>query len=143
MFPGSSRKPVMESGNELGILHGWPSPIQLNVYDFDDYFHGDTDGDGVLDRLPPNSLAINLVNMTTPPKPLVDFDCGQLEDGLVARTKGLPLHQCYPLWSPLCPLPHRLPCRLYFHATTLRFLVRPVWCRFEGTSDTSHSERMT
>ena len=54
---------------ELDIMAGWPSSIQLNVYDFDDYFYGDTDGDGVLDRLPPNSLAINLVNMTAPPKP--------------------------------------------------------------------------
>ena len=50
-------------------MDGWPSSIQLNVYDFDDYFYGDTDGDGVLDRLPPNSLAINFVNMSAPPKP--------------------------------------------------------------------------
>jgi len=54
---------------ELDIMDGWPSSIQLNVYDFDDYFYGDTDGDGVLDRLPPNSLAINFVNMSAPPKP--------------------------------------------------------------------------
>jgi len=50
-------------------MDGWPSSIQLNVCDFDDYFYGDTDGDGVLDRLPPNSLAINFVNMSAPPKP--------------------------------------------------------------------------
>ena len=54
---------------ELDIVDGWPPSIQLNVYDFDDYFYGDTDGDGVLDRLPPNSLAINFVNMSAPPKP--------------------------------------------------------------------------
>ena len=54
---------------ELDIMDGWPSSIQLNVYDFDDYFYGDTDGDGVLDRLPPNSLAANYVNMSAPPKP--------------------------------------------------------------------------
>ena len=54
---------------QLEILAGWPSTIQLNVYNYDDYFYGDTDGDGVLDRLPPNSLAVNTLNMTAPPKP--------------------------------------------------------------------------
>jgi len=53
----------------LDIMDGWPSSIQLNVFDFDDYFYGDTDGDSVLDRLPPNSLALNFVNMSAPPKP--------------------------------------------------------------------------
>ena len=50
-------------------MDGWPSSIQLNVYNFDGYFYGDTNSDGVLDRLPPNSLAINFVNMSAPPKP--------------------------------------------------------------------------
>jgi alpha-1,3-glucan synthase len=62
----------MQSGDgkwELDIMDGWPSSIQLNVYDYDDYFYGNTDGDGVLDRLPPNSLAVNFVNMSAPPKP--------------------------------------------------------------------------
>ena len=54
---------------QLEIMDGWPSSIQLSVYHFDDYFYGDTDGDGVLDRLPPNSLAVNFVNMSAPPKP--------------------------------------------------------------------------
>jgi len=54
---------------ELDIMDGWPSSIQLNVYDFDEYFYGDVDGDGVLDRLPPNSVAKNFVNMSAPPKP--------------------------------------------------------------------------
>lgn len=63
----------------------WPSFVQMNVYGenflwspavisgtlprpdadvviipvigFDDYFYGDADGDGVMDRLPPNSLS--------------------------------------------------------------------------------------
>lgn len=35
----------------------WPSFIQMNVYGFDDFFFGDADGDGVMDRLPPNSLS--------------------------------------------------------------------------------------
>ena len=54
---------------ELDIMGGWPSSIQLNVFDFDNYFYGDTDGDGVLDRLPSNSLAVNFVHMSAPPKP--------------------------------------------------------------------------
>lgn len=33
----------------------WPTYVQLNVYGYDDYFYGDTDGDGIMDRLPPNS----------------------------------------------------------------------------------------
>ena len=71
-FDGDVPSKFQQTGDgmwELDIMAGWPSSIQLNVYDFDDYFYGDTDGDGVLDRLPPNSLAINLVNMSAPPKP--------------------------------------------------------------------------
>jgi alpha-1,3-glucan synthase len=52
---------------ELDIMDGWPSSIQLNVYNYDDYFYSDTGGDGVLDRLPPNTLAVNFVNMSAPP----------------------------------------------------------------------------
>lgn len=44
----------------------WTAYIQLNVFGYDDYFYGDINGDGVLDRLPPNSTAPNYVDMTTP-----------------------------------------------------------------------------
>lgn len=54
---------------ELEIMDNWPSYLQLNVFGLDDYFYGDTDGDGVLDRLPPNSAAPNYINMSAPPKP--------------------------------------------------------------------------
>ena len=53
----------------LEIMATWPSIIQLNVWAFDDYFYGDYDGDGVLDRLPPNSLAPSYLNMSAPPSP--------------------------------------------------------------------------
>ena len=33
----------------------WPTSVQLNVFAYDDFFYGDTDGDGVIDRIPPNS----------------------------------------------------------------------------------------
>ena len=56
---------------ELEIMDNWPAYVQLNVFGYDDYFYGDTDGDGVLDRLPPNSAAPNYVNMTAPPKPYI------------------------------------------------------------------------
>jgi len=58
---------------ELDFMDGWPSSIQFNIYDFDDYFYGDADGDGVLDRLPPTSLAKNFVNMSAPPKPYLSW----------------------------------------------------------------------
>jgi len=53
---------------QLPLMTFWPSSIQLSVYGYDDFFLGDTDGDGVLDRLPPNSLSSNFLNMTAPPK---------------------------------------------------------------------------
>ncbi|KIY43381.1 glycoside hydrolase family 13 and glycosyltransferase family 5 protein [Fistulina hepatica ATCC 64428] len=54
---------------ELEIMASWPTYVQLNVWGYDEYYYGDTDGDGVLDRLPPNSAAVNLLNMTAPPSP--------------------------------------------------------------------------
>lgn len=55
---------------ELDIMAAWPTYMQLNIFDFsDDYFYGDTDGDGVLDRLPPNTVAPNYLNITAPPYP--------------------------------------------------------------------------
>lgn len=54
---------------QLEIMSVWPTYMQLNVFGFDNYFYGDTDGDGVLDRLPPNSAAPNFVNMSAPPHP--------------------------------------------------------------------------
>uniref|UniRef100_A0A0W0GDS6 alpha-1,3-glucan synthase n=1 Tax=Moniliophthora roreri TaxID=221103 RepID=A0A0W0GDS6_MONRR len=54
---------------ELEIMASWPTYIQLNVWGFDDYYYGDTDGDGVLDRLPPNTNAPNYLNMSAPPPP--------------------------------------------------------------------------
>ena len=52
---------------ELNIMGNWPACVQLNVVDYDDYFHSDVDGDGVLDCLPPNSAALNYINITAPP----------------------------------------------------------------------------
>lgn len=54
---------------ELEIMDTWPSYVQLNVFGFDNYFYGDVDGDGVLDRLPPNTLSPNYLNMSAPPHP--------------------------------------------------------------------------
>lgn len=38
---------------ELEIMATWPTYVQLNVFGFDNYYYGDTDGDGIMDRLPP------------------------------------------------------------------------------------------
>jgi len=54
---------------ELEIMATWPTYVQLNVWGFDDYYYGDTDGDGVMDRLPPNTAAPNYLNMSAPPSP--------------------------------------------------------------------------
>ncbi|THH30758.1 hypothetical protein EUX98_g3423 [Antrodiella citrinella] len=52
---------------ELEIMSTWPAYVQLNVWGYDDYYYGDVDGDGVLDRLPLNTQAPNYVNMSAPP----------------------------------------------------------------------------
>ncbi len=54
---------------ELEIMASWPTYVQLNVWGYDDYYYGDTDGDGILDRLPPNTAAPNYLNMSAPPSP--------------------------------------------------------------------------
>ncbi|PCH41828.1 glycosyltransferase family 5 protein [Wolfiporia cocos MD-104 SS10] len=41
----------------------------ISVFGFNNYFYGDVDGDGVMDRLPPNTLSPNYLNMSAPPKP--------------------------------------------------------------------------
>lgn len=54
---------------ELEIMSTWPAYVQLNVWGYDDYYYGDVDNDGVLDRLPPNTVAPNYINMSAPPPP--------------------------------------------------------------------------
>lgn len=54
---------------ELELMTTWPSYVELNVWAYDDYFYGDIDGDGVLDRLPPISAAPNFINLSAPPAP--------------------------------------------------------------------------
>jgi hypothetical protein len=43
------------------IMARWPSSVQLNVFAYDDFFYGDIDGDGIIDRIPPNSPGTRLV----------------------------------------------------------------------------------
>ncbi|THG99779.1 hypothetical protein EW026_g2645 [Hermanssonia centrifuga] len=54
---------------ELEIMATWPTYVQLNVWGYDDYYYGDVDNDGILDRLPPNTAAPNYLNMSAPPHP--------------------------------------------------------------------------
>jgi alpha-1,3-glucan synthase len=58
---------------QLDIMAAWPSYMQLNVFGFNDYWYGDADGDGILDRLPPNTVAPNFVNVTAPPYPYLSW----------------------------------------------------------------------
>lgn len=55
---------------ELEIMAQWPSYVQVNIFGYDDYFYGDMDGDGVIERLPPNSVVANYLNMSAPPQPV-------------------------------------------------------------------------
>lgn len=54
---------------ELEIMATWPTYVQVNVFGYDDYYYGDVDGDSIMDRLPPNSIAANYLNMSAPPWP--------------------------------------------------------------------------
>ncbi|BEJ00050.1 hypothetical protein CcaverHIS631_0410920 [Cutaneotrichosporon cavernicola] len=54
---------------EMPIMSAWPAQYQLNIWAFDDYFYGDADGNGVIDRLPPSSLTPNFLNVSFPPRP--------------------------------------------------------------------------
>ncbi|KAK4686309.1 hypothetical protein P7C73_g3822, partial [Tremellales sp. Uapishka_1] len=58
-----------DSNWALPFMAAWPSYIQLNVWGFDTYYYGDTDGDGIIDRLPPNSESANYLNISVPPSP--------------------------------------------------------------------------
>ncbi|WWD19870.1 hypothetical protein CI109_104338 [Kwoniella shandongensis] len=68
---GASASFALASDNtwEFPLSAAWPSFIQLNVWAYDDYFYGDVDADGVIDRFPPNSQAANYLNMSVPPAP--------------------------------------------------------------------------
>ncbi|WVN90024.1 uncharacterized protein L203_105256 [Cryptococcus depauperatus CBS 7841] len=54
---------------QLPLSAAWPSFIQLNVWAYDDYFYGDVDADGIIDRFPPNSQTANYLNISMPPRP--------------------------------------------------------------------------
>lgn len=59
---------------ELHYMYEWPAVFQLNVWGINPdnqpdagAIFGDIDDDGIVDRLPPSSLAQNVVNITGPP----------------------------------------------------------------------------
>ncbi|KDQ60792.1 glycosyltransferase family 5 protein [Jaapia argillacea MUCL 33604] len=54
---------------QLEVMDFWPTYLQLNVFGYDNYYYGDVDADGVLDRLPPNTAAPNYLNLSAPPHP--------------------------------------------------------------------------
>lgn len=58
----------------LHYMHEWPANFQLNIWGINPdnqpdvgFIFGDIDSDGIVDRLPPSSLAQNVVNITSPP----------------------------------------------------------------------------
>ncbi|KAL2146355.1 hypothetical protein VTI28DRAFT_4380 [Corynascus sepedonium] len=59
----------------LHFMYEWPANFQLNVWGINPdnqpdvtAIFGDIDGDEIVDRLPPSSLAQNVVNITQPPR---------------------------------------------------------------------------
>lgn len=59
---------------EMHFMYEWPAQIQANIWGMNPdgksdqtFIYGDIDGDGVLDRLPPNSLSDNVFNMSSAP----------------------------------------------------------------------------
>jgi alpha-1,3-glucan synthase len=58
---------------ELEVMSTWPTILQLNVFGYDDFYYGDVDGDGVLDRLPPNTAAPVYCNLSAPPRPHISW----------------------------------------------------------------------
>lgn len=60
---------------KFDLVAEWPSNMMVNVWGMNpdgnpdkSAAYGDVDGDNVLDWLPPNSLSLNVINMTRPPR---------------------------------------------------------------------------
>ncbi|KAH8908249.1 hypothetical protein BR93DRAFT_895934 [Coniochaeta sp. PMI_546] len=60
---------------ELHFMDEWPTNFQLNIWGMNpdgkpdaSFVYGDVDADFVLDRMPPSSLAKNILNISSPPK---------------------------------------------------------------------------
>jgi alpha-1,3-glucan synthase len=58
----------------LHFMYEWPANFQLNVWGINpdgqpdiSFIYGDIDSDHIVDRLPPSSLAKNVINITEPP----------------------------------------------------------------------------
>ncbi|KAL1837991.1 hypothetical protein VTJ49DRAFT_3159 [Mycothermus thermophilus] len=58
----------------LHYMYEWPAAFQLNIWGINPdnqpdvgFIYGDIDNDGIVDRLPPSSLAQNVINITKPP----------------------------------------------------------------------------
>ncbi|KAK0633963.1 hypothetical protein B0T14DRAFT_561497 [Immersiella caudata] len=59
---------------EVHLMDEWPTQFQLNIWGMNPdqkpdagFVYGDVDFDGVLDRMPPSSLALNVLNASGPP----------------------------------------------------------------------------
>ncbi|KAH8886391.1 putative cell wall alpha-1, 3-glucan synthase [Thozetella sp. PMI_491] len=59
---------------EMHLMDEWPTQFQLNVWGMNpdgkpdaSWVYGDVDLDGIIDRMPPSSVALNVLNATEPP----------------------------------------------------------------------------
>ena len=117
---------------ELEAMDNWPACLQLNAFGCDGYFDGGTDGDGILDRLPPNPHSIQTVSC-------LDLDC-RLRDPR-SDTSAWWFVRCRRdrVWSAaLDPHFHRYSCRPHIRVVLLWGQVQAVRCQaFQGDETAS------
>jgi alpha-1,3-glucan synthase len=109
----------------------WPAQGQLNVWGINpdnqpdqSYIYGDSDGDSILDRLPPSSLSVTSINITEhPPSPhlawRIHLDDSSLQFKLVpAGSKYIQMALFFLLW--IVPLITASTCAFVFMKTFYR-----------------------
>lgn len=115
----------------------WPAQGQLNVWGINpdgqpdqSYIFGDSDGDAVLDRLPPSSLSVTSINITQhPPNPhlawRLELDDAALRFKLVpAGSKYVQMALFFLLW--LVPLITAMTCAYIFMKSFYRIKFNQV-----------------
>lgn len=119
------------------FMSEWPAQGQLNIWGINpdgqpdqSYIFGDSDGDAVLDRLPPSSLSVTSINITQhPPNPhlawRIELDDAILKFKLVpAGSKYVQMALFFMLW--LIPLITATTCAYIFMKTFYRIKFNQV-----------------
>lgn len=131
---------VKQAGDRLWkfrFMAEWPAQGQLNVWGINpdgqpdqSYIFGDSDGDSVLDRLPPSSLKTTAINITEhPPSPhlawRIELDDANLKFWLVpAGSKYVQMALFFMLW--IIPVLSAVTCAYVFMKTFYRIKFNQV-----------------